>query len=48
MKKALQIFKPEYLETCKKMGPLEILQFLEEFRLLMGLIQEVKEGPSQD
>lgn len=45
MKKALQIFTPEYLEACKKMSPSEILQFLEDFRLLMGSIQETKEDP---
>lgn len=36
MIKAIQYFTPEYLERCKQMTPLQILQFLEEFRLLIG------------
>lgn len=35
MKKALQKFTPEYLEECKKMSPLEILNFIENFRNLI-------------
>ncbi len=32
--KALQKFSPEYLEQCKQMQPKEIVQFLEDFRVL--------------
>jgi predicted DNA binding CopG/RHH family protein len=32
--KAVQYFSAEYLERCKKMKPIEILEFLESFRLL--------------
>jgi predicted DNA binding CopG/RHH family protein len=34
--KALQKFDREYLEQCKNMSPLEILEFLENFRTLHG------------
>lgn len=34
MSRPIQYFTPEYLEECKKMTPLMIAQFLEEFRLL--------------
>jgi hypothetical protein len=32
----VQYFTPEYLEQCKQMTPGQILQFLEEFRLLFA------------
>jgi predicted DNA binding CopG/RHH family protein len=34
--KAIQMFTEEYLEQCQKMSPSEILEFLENFRLLHG------------
>ncbi len=34
--KAIQHFTPEYLEACKKMTPMQIAEFLEEFRLMFG------------
>jgi hypothetical protein len=30
----VQFFSDEYLERCKQMSPTEIVQFLEDFRLL--------------
>jgi hypothetical protein len=41
--KAVQYFTPEYLERCSKMSPTEILQFLEEFRLMFA----AKAAPQQ-
>lgn len=32
----VQYFTDEYLEQCKQMTPEQILQFLEEFRLLFA------------
>lgn len=37
MKKTVQFLTPEYLEECKKMTPLQIAQFLEDFRQLQAL-----------
>lgn len=34
MKKALQKFSDEYLENCKKLDPISIIKFLEDFRTL--------------
>jgi hypothetical protein len=34
--KAVQYFTPEYLERCSKMSSTEILQFLEDFRLMFA------------
>lgn len=34
--KTVQYFTPEYLQRCQQMSPLEILQFLEDFRLLFA------------
>lgn len=34
--KAVQYFTPEYLERCSKMSHAEILQFLEDFRLMFA------------
>lgn len=34
--KAVQYFTPEYLGRCSKMSPTEILQFLEDFRLVFA------------
>lgn len=34
--KTVQHFTPEYLERCSRMSAREILQFLEEFRLLFA------------
>lgn len=39
--KTLQYFSDEYLEQCKKMTPLQIVQFLEGFRLMTSA-QSVK------
>lgn len=43
--KALQTFTPEYLDLCKKMKPEQIVQFLEDFRILNG--SRVFEGESK-
>ncbi len=32
----VQYFTPDYLERCSKMSHAEILQFLEEFRLMFA------------
>lgn len=34
--KTLQYFSDEYLEKCKKMTPLQIAKFLEDFRRLQS------------
>lgn len=34
--KTVQYFTEEYLERCSRMSPIEILQFLEEFRLMFA------------
>lgn len=36
MKKALQYFTKEYLEQCKKLNPDQIIEFLENYRTLVG------------
>jgi hypothetical protein len=41
--KAVQYFAPEYLERCSKMSHAEILQFLEDFRLMFA----AKAAPQQ-
>ncbi|MDB6081426.1 MAG: hypothetical protein JWO53_698 [Chlamydiia bacterium] len=35
--KPVQYFSTEYLESCKKMTPLQILEFEEDFRRLLSL-----------
>lgn len=35
-KRPVQYFTKEYLQQCKKMTPMQIIQFLEEFRELMA------------
>lgn len=45
MSKAVQYFSDEYLEHCKKMSPLQIAQFLEDFRLLQ--LREKPRGKSK-
>jgi len=40
MKRPVQYFTREYLERCKTMTPLEIIEFLEEFQELMSLSLE--------
>ena len=40
MKKAVQYFSPEYLEQCREMSPLEIAEFLENYRELHALNAE--------
>ena len=42
MSRPVQYFTPDYLEACKKMSPLMIVQFLEEFRILAGAAQTKK------
>lgn len=34
--KTIQFFTTEYLDECKKIDILEILKFLEDFRILFG------------
>lgn len=41
--KALQTFSDEYLEQCKKMKPAQILEFLENFRLLHSANREASD-----
>ena len=41
--KALQLFSDEYLAECKKMKPIQILQFLEDFRILHGRDRAIKD-----
>ncbi len=36
MKRALQIFTEDYLESCREMTPDQIVDFLEDFRRLHG------------
>jgi predicted DNA binding CopG/RHH family protein len=36
MKKAIQYFSDEYLEQCRSISPAEIVEFLENFRLLQA------------
>jgi hypothetical protein len=36
MKKAVQYFTPEYLKECAKMSPDQIIEFLEDYRLLVA------------
>ncbi len=38
--KAVQLFSKEYLDNCKSMTKLQILQFLEDFRTLHGGSQQ--------
>ena len=40
MKKAVQYFTKEYLERCKKMTPEQILDFLENYRILVAEVPE--------
>ncbi len=40
--KAIQYFTDEYLEQCKRMTHIQILQFLEDFRLLHSKAKPVK------
>jgi uncharacterized protein (DUF4415 family) len=40
MKKAVQYFTKEYLDRCKGMTPDQILEFLENYRILMGQTPE--------
>ena len=42
----VQYFTPEYLAQCKQMTPEQILQFLEEFRLLFAA-QAAEQGHAQ-
>lgn len=44
MNKTIQYFTPEYLAQCRHMTPLQILTFLEEFRLLMAAVEQAKEN----
>ena len=34
--KTVQKFTPEYLDSCRKMKPEQIVRFLEDFRILHG------------
>lgn len=40
MKKAIQYFTQEYLERCAGMTPDQILEFLENYRMLVGKVPE--------
>jgi hypothetical protein len=40
MKKTVQYFTKEYLARCKELTPSQILQFLEEYRMLVGTAPE--------
>lgn len=40
--KTVQYFSKEYLEQCKQMTPEQILQFLDDFRILHGSIDKSK------
>ncbi len=44
--RALQYFSPEALERARDLTPLEIAEFLEEYRLLYGL-REVPPIPEE-
>lgn len=33
--KTVQYFSDEYLEECKKLSPMEIIEFIENFRILV-------------
>ena len=44
MNKSIQYFSPDYLQSCKKMTPDQVLEFLENFRLLLhnpGKLQQI-------
>lgn len=43
--KAIQYLSDEYLQACKKLSAKEILQFLENFRLIHG--DKVSQGKSK-
>lgn len=36
----IQYFSDEYLERCKLMTPMQIIQFEEDFRVLLGATQK--------
>lgn len=40
MKKSVQYFTKEYLERCKELTPDQILEFLENYRLLVSEVPE--------
>lgn len=40
MKKGLQTFSKEYLERCKELTPDQIIEFMENYRNLMGRTPE--------
>lgn len=40
MKKTIQYFSPEYLERCKGMTPDQIIEFLENYRMLISNVPE--------
>ena len=40
MKKPVQYFTKEYLEQCKSMTPEQIIEFIENFRLLVSHVPE--------
>ncbi len=42
MKRATQYFSTEYLQNCRAMSPEQIVQFLEEFRILHGSLPTKK------
>lgn len=44
--KAVQYFTLEYLERCSKMSPTEILQFLEDFRLMFAAQAAPQQHPT--
>lgn len=40
MKRPIQYFSKEYLENCKNIPPEQIIEYLENFRLLIGITQQ--------
>lgn len=40
MKKTVQYFTKEYLDQCKAFTPDQIIEFLENYRMLMGHVPE--------
>jgi hypothetical protein len=52
MKKGIQYFSEEYLKRCKGATPEQILEFLENFRLLISSTQDkskwIRPSPFED
>ena len=41
-KRPVQYFSKEYLQKCKALTPLQIIQFLEDFRILVSFQMKLK------